>query len=207
MFRLLPIRSLVLVVCCLLLPASAYADPVVITNALNDNDTAFTWTFTFRGLPPLGTNLVTFSAQYTNLPIEWGNAIGDPEMRLSLQDLDGDGIFRVVVLGNHVDGPHNDPGDRDIDPGHDFLLDFDNINGLGAQNMSLAFTVVPHLHFQGDHSDAVQLFGRRVGNDFFFSVEGVHRNTPVPEPATMLLLGTGLAGVAMKMRKRLKRRV
>jgi len=209
MFRLVSLRSLAFAVCCLFFPVAAHADPVVITNQLNDNSSAFTWTITFSGLPAPGASFVVF-AHYINPPIEWGSSsdANHPEMIMSLEDPNGTGVFNLVVLGRHLIGPHQTPGNQDIDPGDIFELDAANINNLGPANVSLDFDVVQHLHFPGAHSDVVQLFGRLDGNNnFTFVVTGLHRDTPVPEPATILLLGTGLSGVVIRLRKRRKRNV
>ena len=135
MFKLLRLRLLAAVAFCLLLPASAYADPVIITNQLNDNVNAFEWTVTFSGLPAPGTSF-PIPAHYTNLPREWGNDSDPekPEMIMALQDPDGDGIFRLVVLGRHLQGPHNIPGqDRDIDPANIFSLRWETSIFLAQQ--------------------------------------------------------------------------
>jgi hypothetical protein len=201
MFKL---RFLAVATFCLLLPASAYADPVVIKNELDDNETAFTWTVIFRGLPARGDGFV-INAQYINRPIEWGGSTNDVRnMSILVTDSDSDGIVDFLVLGRHLDGPHNAVGNMDIDPGSTFSIFIQNINALGDENKSLGFSVVQHLHFPGEHSDFVEVFGRRVGDDFTFIVAGIHRDTPVPEPISLFLLSTGLAGLAIKTRKRLK---
>ena len=54
-------------------------------------------------------------------------------------------------------------------------------------------------------TDAI-VFTDEFGNPFtgIATVDPFYRVDPIPEPTAILLLGTGLAGVAVKMRKRLK---
>jgi len=69
---------------------------------------------------------------------------------------------------------------------------------LGNANVSHnVFVLAP-----GEHSLTI-----RADNAPFGTGAAFFRVDPIPEPATLLLLGTGLAGVAIKTRKRLKRRL
>ena len=100
---------------------------------------------------------------------------------MSISDPNSDGIFDLLVEGRHLDGPHDALGDMDIDSGSTFSIFIRNINALGNENKSLGFSIVEHLHFPGHHSDFVEIFGRRVGDDFNFIVTGSTSRHSHPE--------------------------
>ena len=74
----------------------------------------------------------------------------------------------------------------------EFTLDENNVtpNAIGGYESNMIMHTFPNA------SDAAT----GLGNDYILELK------PVPEPTTLLLLGSGLAGVAIKTRKRLKSR-
>jgi len=125
--------------------------------------------------------------------IAWGSSV-------SVSMIGGINVLRFE--SRHLLGPHPV---IDVDPGNllSVTVSFANLNALPNNFVRLGgapFTVVHPALFQ-NHQDIYDLFGRRNADGSF---NFVFASNHVPEPITLLLLGTGLAGVAIKTRKRPK---
>lgn len=120
-------------------------------------------------------------------------------------------VLSIEGMAQHLEGPHREG----VNPGmFSFNLmveadDFKPPDGfiMGSHALPVVFTIINHdQHF--DVFRAMLSFTTLNVNGFDdiasyrLDVTGEH---VIPEPATMLLLGTGLAGVAIKTRKRFKK--
>ena len=98
----------------------------------------------------------------------------------------------------HLAGP-NDL--IDLNPAFNFTARLANLNRLPVQDAFTQLTTLSVVHpaIPETHLDIYTVFARRdAQGEFDFILTSAH----VPEPTAMLLLGTGLAAIAVKLRKR-----